>query len=252
VHFISAFRPILRHAADRVDENIPSATRIGEILVFLVRNDTKCAECGKELFRGSMITLTRDKGALCLGCADLDHLEYLPSGDAALTRRTSKNSRLKAVVLQWSRSRKRYERQGILAETEAIQQAETECLADADQRQRQAVRRAEREAELDRDFVRAFSMADSIAGLRPDGRLVLMGLEDKPLPVHPGDLIARRLRILGSQQNDREYLYEALQIAASGKVKVMTEIYPLDEVTKAYDRVADGKVRFRAVITTGA
>ena len=32
----------------------------------------------------------------------------------------------------------------------------------------------------------------------------------------------------------------------------MTEIYPLDEVTKAYDRVADGKVRFRAVITTAA
>jgi len=52
-------------------------------------------------------------------------------------------------------------------------------------------------------------MADSIAGLRPDGRLVLMGLENKPLPVHAADLIARRIRILGSQQNDREYLYEA-------------------------------------------
>jgi alcohol dehydrogenase len=94
------------------------------------------------------------------------------------------------------------------------------------------------------------AMADSIAGLRPDGRLVLMGFENKPLPVHPGDLIARRIRILGSQQNDREYLYEALQIAASGKVKVMTEIYSLDEIGKAYERVADGKVRFRAVITT--
>jgi hypothetical protein len=56
-------------------------------------------------------------------------------------------------------------------------------------------------------------------------------------------LIARRIRILGSQQNDREYLYEALQIAASGKVKVMTETYPLDEIGKAYERVADGKVR---------
>jgi D-arabinose 1-dehydrogenase-like Zn-dependent alcohol dehydrogenase len=67
---------------------------------------------------------------------------------------------------------------------------------------------------------------------------------------HPGDLIMRRIRILGSQQNDREYLHEALQIAASGKVKVMTETYPLDEITKAYERVADGKVRFRAVITT--
>jgi alcohol dehydrogenase len=94
------------------------------------------------------------------------------------------------------------------------------------------------------------AMADSIAGLRPDGRLVLMGFENKPLAVHPGDLIMRRIRILGSQQNDREYLYEALQIAASGKVKVMTETYSLDEITKAYERVADGKVRFRAVITT--
>ena len=95
------------------------------------------------------------------------------------------------------------------------------------------------------------AMADSIAGLRPDGRLVLMGFENKPLPVHPGDLIMQRIRILGSQQNDRQYLYEALQIAASGKVKVMTETYLLTEITKAYKRVADGKVRFRAVIMPG-
>jgi D-arabinose 1-dehydrogenase-like Zn-dependent alcohol dehydrogenase len=30
----------------------------------------------------------------------------------------------------------------------------------------------------------------------------------------------------------------------------MTETYSLDEITKAYERVAEGKVRFRAVITT--
>ena len=29
----------------------------------------------------------------------------------------------------------------------------------------------------------------------------------------------------------------------------MTETYSLDEIGKAYERVADGKVRFRAVIT---
>ena len=100
--------------------------------------------------------------------------------------------------------------------------------------------------------VRAYNaMADSLTGLRPDGRLVVMGLENKALPVHPGDLIARRIRILGSQQNGREYLYEALQIAAAGKVKVMAETYSLDEITQAYERVAEGKVRFRAVITPG-
>ena len=50
-------------------------------------------------------------------------------------------------------------------------------------------------------------------------------------------------------QNDREHLYEALQMAASGKVKVMTEIYPLSDAPKVYEKVKQGKVRFRAVLS---
>lgn len=92
------------------------------------------------------------------------------------------------------------------------------------------------------------AMGDAIQGLRPDGRFVLMGFEAKPLPVPAADLIMRRLKILGSQQNGREYLYEALDYVAKGKVKVVTETYPLRDVNKAYDRVAAGDVRFRAVI----
>jgi alcohol dehydrogenase len=94
------------------------------------------------------------------------------------------------------------------------------------------------------------AMADAIQGLRPDGRFVVMGFEAKPLPVSPGDLITRRLKIIGSQQNGREYLYEALDYVAKGKVKVIAETYKLSEVNKAYDRVAEGKVRFRAVIVS--
>jgi hypothetical protein len=122
-----------------VERDTPAPNN-GELLVFFVRRDTKCAECAQELYSGNMITLDRQRGALCLVCADLDHLEFLPSGDAAVTRRASKYSRLKAVVLQWSRTRQRYERQGILVEAEAIEQAEKECLADADQRRRKAER----------------------------------------------------------------------------------------------------------------
>jgi len=92
------------------------------------------------------------------------------------------------------------------------------------------------------------AMADAMQGLRPDGRFVLMGFESKPLPVSPADLIVRRIKIVGSQQNGREYLYEALDYVAKGKVKVVAETYPLAEVNRAYDRVAEGKVRFRAVI----
>ncbi len=93
------------------------------------------------------------------------------------------------------------------------------------------------------------AMSDTIQGLRPDGRLVLMGFEAKPLTVHPADLIMRRIRLIGSQQNGPAYLYEALDYAAKGKVKVIAETYPLSEIGRAYDRVAEGKVRFRAVIT---
>ena len=92
------------------------------------------------------------------------------------------------------------------------------------------------------------AMADSVQGLRPDGRFVLMGFEPKPLSIPPADLIMRRIRIIGSQQNGPEYLYEALSLAAAGKVKVMAETYRLDEITRAYERVERGQVRFRALI----
>ena len=71
-----------------------------------------------------------EPGPLCLACADLDHLVFLPAGDAALTRRAKKASGLSAVVVRWSRTRKRYERQGLLVEEPALEQAEQQCLAD--------------------------------------------------------------------------------------------------------------------------
>ena len=76
-----------------------------------------------------MIALNKERKPLCLACADLDHLDYLPSGNTALTPRATRYSRLRAVVVQWSRTRKRYERQGILAEPKAIERAEGNASA---------------------------------------------------------------------------------------------------------------------------
>ena len=75
-----------------------------------------------------------DEGPHCLDCADLGHLDYLPAGNSALTRRAKKLSGVSAVVVRWSRSRKRYERQGILAEPEAIEQADSECVTEGEER----------------------------------------------------------------------------------------------------------------------
>lgn len=93
------------------------------------------------------------------------------------------------------------------------------------------------------------SMADCIQGLRPDGRFVVMGVGAEPLSIPLMDLIAKRISVIGSTQNGPEYLYEALDFVAQGKVKTIAETYPLAEAPKAYQRVAEGKARFRAVLT---
>jgi hypothetical protein len=129
-----------------------------DIVVFMVRRDTECSECKQELCKGSFIRLADGK-ALCLECADLDHLEYLPRGDAAVTRRAGKYSPLRAVVVQWSRTRNRYERQGTLVAREAIERAEQECLADAEARARRQEREAARRAIEDEEYRVAFAQA---------------------------------------------------------------------------------------------
>ncbi len=135
----------------------PRRRNTEEIVVFLLRGrQSRCDECGDELYNGSLLRKEGERG-LCLGCADLDHLEWLPRGDAALTRRAGKYSRLRAVVLEWSSSRRRYERQGILAEPAAIEKAQKECLADADLREARRRREAIRNEQLDQEFVTAFA-----------------------------------------------------------------------------------------------
>lgn len=128
-----------------------------DLKVFITTREAVCGECGEDLGRHAWITLVEGKGPVCLSCADLDHLFFLPSGDAALTRRAGKYSTLSAVVLEWSRARKRYERQGLLVEEAALQRAEEECLVDADARARRQEREAERRAELDQEFVARFA-----------------------------------------------------------------------------------------------
>lgn len=93
------------------------------------------------------------------------------------------------------------------------------------------------------------SMMDTFQGLRPDGRFIVMGADEEPLSISLVEMLFKRIKIIGSQQNGPEYLYEALDYVNQGKVKSIVETYPLAEAAKAYQRVAEGKARFRAVLT---
>jgi hypothetical protein len=136
--------------------------RSSDLVVVSPLKDWICAGC-ESADEGLLVM--EDRGPVCMSCADLAHLVFLPRGDTALTRRARKHSRLSAVVVRFSRARRRYERQGVLVEEAAIAQAEAECLGDEDARARQRERAAERRAHEDFAFQR--ELASEIARLFP-------------------------------------------------------------------------------------
>lgn len=132
---------------------MPSQPR--ETIVYILNGDSQCEACQEELWKGALLCLTGGK-ALCLKCAGLDDLEYLPSGNTAVTRRATKYSSRAVVVVKKSRARKRAERQGILVEAEAIRRAEEESEADAVDRAAKREKAAEYREKADAAYVDAF------------------------------------------------------------------------------------------------
>jgi hypothetical protein len=142
-------------STDVAEPTVERPRRPRGITVISPHNAWTCASCGDT---GDFLRMAK-AGAMCLDCADLGHLEFLPSGDAALTRRATKASRLSAVVVRWSARRNRYERQGILAEPAAIEQAARECISDADVRALRRTRDQNRRADQDVRFRGEFAAA---------------------------------------------------------------------------------------------
>jgi hypothetical protein len=135
-----------------------------EIVVFSILKESACSECGHELSKGSFLKMEGGK-PLCLECADLDYLVFLPRGDTALTRRSRKHSTLSAVVVRFSRSRRRYERQGLLVEAAALEKAEQECLGDEEGRRIARERAAVSRELADERYVAQF--AEQVVSLYP-------------------------------------------------------------------------------------
>jgi hypothetical protein len=96
---------------------VAKANRPPELVVIQPLNtDWKCHRCGAN---GDLLMMEAP-GPACLSCVGLASLEFLPAGDAALSRRAKAASEVYAVVVRFSRSRKRYERQGLLVQPQAL------------------------------------------------------------------------------------------------------------------------------------
>jgi propanol-preferring alcohol dehydrogenase len=87
------------------------------------------------------------------------------------------------------------------------------------------------------------AVADAIAGVRPGG-IVVVGVNATigPFP------FADEKTIVGSLLGTRQMMREVLDIAAEGRVHVVTEELPLEQAGEALRRLAAGSVRGRQVL----
>ncbi|AYV33091.1 6-deoxyerythronolide B hydroxylase (plasmid) [Streptomyces sp. ADI95-16] len=92
---------------------------------------------------------------------------------------------------------------------------------------------------------------DALKGLRPNGRLVLATIDPEgSFTIAPDSPVwAQRQQIIGATHNGLEYLAEALELVADGKVEPIIEVFPKERIAEAVALAAKGDIRFRAVVT---
>jgi D-arabinose 1-dehydrogenase-like Zn-dependent alcohol dehydrogenase len=87
-------------------------------------------------------------------------------------------------------------------------------------------------------------------GLGLNGTLLLIGAAQS-MQVSPLNLIMGKRSVKGWYSGTAADSQDTLRFSALTGVRSMNEVYPLDKVAEAYERMASGKARFRVVLTMG-
>ena len=97
----------------------------------------------------------------------------------------------------------------------------------------------------------ASALAAAVNGLAPNGKLIIVGVPEKPVDVNTLPMILGRRSIAGWPSGTGMDCEDTLNFSVLSGVRPMIEIFPLEKAQDAYDRMMAGKVRFRAVLTIG-
>lgn len=104
------------------------------------------------------------------------------------------------------------------------------------------------------DFIMNTANADQdwnhyLAALRPTGKLCFVGVPPSPIAVPAFPLISGMRSVCGSPIGSPHLISEMLDVAARHNVKAKTELFPMNKVNDALDKVKKNKVRYRAVLS---
>ena len=95
------------------------------------------------------------------------------------------------------------------------------------------------------------AMSAVLGGLGVNGKFMVLGAADAPLEVPPLLLITGRRSVMGWYSGTSIDSEDTLLFSVLAGVRAMTEVYPLERATEAYDHMMSGDARFRVVLTTG-
>jgi 2-desacetyl-2-hydroxyethyl bacteriochlorophyllide A dehydrogenase len=87
-----------------------------------------------------------------------------------------------------------------------------------------------------------------VPALRPEGRLAIAGLGESPLSFDSAALVQRGASIVSVVPGDPAQLREVLRLAAEGRISPIVERYPFGQLRRILYRLADSRVRYRAVM----
>lgn len=93
------------------------------------------------------------------------------------------------------------------------------------------------------------AMTDLFDGLAPNGKLMVIGVDFKPIEITPVQLISATRSIEGWSTGSPIDAEDTLRFAELTGVRPMIETYPLERAAEAFEQMLSGKARFRVVLT---
>ncbi|MFJ2620181.1 zinc-binding dehydrogenase [Glutamicibacter sp. NPDC087344] len=94
-------------------------------------------------------------------------------------------------------------------------------------------------------------VAELITGLRPHGRLVLVGVDAGTLDLPVAPMIMHALSVTGHLTGGPADTEQAMEFAVRHGIQPTTQTFPLAQAQSALQELRDGRARFRLVLETG-
>jgi D-arabinose 1-dehydrogenase-like Zn-dependent alcohol dehydrogenase len=94
----------------------------------------------------------------------------------------------------------------------------------------------------------ADAMSAAVGGLRPRGRMIIVGASADAMQIPPFALIPGSTGVIGHASGTSKDSEDTLRFSALQEVRPQIETYPLEQAAEGYARMMSGGARFRVVL----